>query len=69
MAKLIKIELIHTFEHAGTGIDDNPYRLIERWFTVDGKLLIERDPFSAVYDASGMIKHLQEVSNDIHKKI
>ena len=43
MAKIV--ELIYSNnELRGKGINGNPYRRIEQWFTKDGDLVFEKDP-------------------------
>lgn len=42
MAKIIAF--IHTIIHRGEGTKDNPHRHVEQLWTMDGKLVAERDP-------------------------
>ena len=37
------IELIETYDHRGSGVKDDPYRIVKQWWSLDGKLLIEFD--------------------------
>ena len=38
-------EFIETTERRGKGIKNDPFRLVWQLYTLDGKLIIEDDPF------------------------
>jgi len=42
---MAKIEVfIFNREHRGKGVDGNPYRLVDQYFTLEGELVVEKDP-------------------------
>ncbi len=43
MAKLVM--LIETEDRRGRGATDDPVRLVKQWFTVEGQLVVEHDPW------------------------
>lgn len=46
MAKLLKpIQFIKSEDHRGEGTEKSPHRLVEQYFTIDGTLVFEYDPF------------------------
>lgn len=44
-AKLV--ELIEAEEHIGAGKSNDPFRVIRRWYTKSGDLVVERDEWKA----------------------
>lgn len=50
MARLIQV--IEAEERRGTGVDRDPYRMVQQIFSVDGSLLMERDRWKAEEDAA-----------------
>lgn len=38
------IKVIEAEEPEGKGIESDPYRIVKRYYTLDGKLLAENDP-------------------------
>jgi hypothetical protein len=46
------VRLIHTtLLRRGAGTEGDPVRTIDQWWTLDGELVVERDPWSSVVDA------------------
>lgn len=46
MAKLLKpIQFIRSDEIRGKGVEENPMRRVEQYFTINGTLVFEYDPY------------------------
>lgn len=45
------VVLIETEDRRGKGTEDNPMRLVKQWFTIDGQLVVEKDPLKEGWPA------------------
>jgi hypothetical protein len=47
------VQLIHTsLLRRGAGVANDPVRIIDQWWTMDGELVVERDPWLTAYGPS-----------------
>ena len=65
MAKLLPtIQFIKTEKHKGNGIESDPSRIVEQYFTTDGILVLEYDHhLDEISMTMNMFKALQSLSN------
>lgn len=61
------VKLVHLIEttltRRGKGVESDPVRVITQYWTVEGKLVAEVDPFAVDYTAPQMSKQMEEVLN------
>ena len=44
MTKVIRPQAIHTTVNRGKGVEDDPIRNVDQFFTLDGNFIVEYDP-------------------------
>lgn len=62
MAKLITVQLISTQRNKGKGIESDPIRNVQQFWTTDGKVLLSFDPETKILEgAEKFFEYLESI--------